>query len=80
MAVKNVTVGDDLQWLVYPLENITLTSAGATDTDTTSPDPSHPPPETDTSTNAPKKRRSLHDYIHHKVSKVLDGEKEKHLV
>ena len=80
MAVKNVTVGDDLQWLVYPLENITLTSAGGTDT--TSPAPSPPPPETDisTSTDAPKKRRSLHDYIHHKVSKVLDGEKEKHLV
>ena len=75
MAVKNVTVGDDLQWLVYPLENITLDA-----TDTTSPDPPHPPSETDTTTNAPKKRRSLHDYIHHKVSKVLDGEKEKHLV
>ena len=72
MAVKNVTVGDDLQWLVYPLENITLSSAGGTDTTS--------PSETDTTTNAPKKRRSLHDYIHHKVSKVLDGEKEKHLV
>ena len=78
MAVKNVTVGDDLQWLVYPLENITLSSPGGTDT--TTPAPSQPPPETDTTTDAPKKRRSLHDYIHHKVSKVLDGEKEKHLV
>ena len=78
MAVKNVTVGGDLQWLVYPLENITLNSPGATTA--TAPAPSHPPSESDTSTYVPKKRRSLHDYIHHKVSKVLDGEKEKHLV